>query len=107
MTECTHPPTRLYTWTAFDGTFCIACCECGAALKGAITEEEKMEISIGGKAMQADYCAEAITDARGNELVVEASGCPMCQERRMDYLEWSEDGEYVECQTCYHCYDPA
>jgi len=31
---CKHPPTRLYAWRAHDGTLCVCCCECGAALKG-------------------------------------------------------------------------
>ncbi len=32
--ECPHPPERLYTWTAFDGSLCVACCDCGEVLKG-------------------------------------------------------------------------
>lgn len=36
MDECKHDPKKLYTWNAYDGTLCIACCECGAVLKGAI-----------------------------------------------------------------------
>jgi hypothetical protein len=32
---CSHPATRLYAWTAGDGTRCVACNECGAALEGA------------------------------------------------------------------------
>ena len=35
MTTCPHPPTRLYTWFAYDGTLCIACCDCGEVLAGA------------------------------------------------------------------------
>lgn len=31
---CSHPPHRLYSWVAFDGTLCVCCCECGAVLKG-------------------------------------------------------------------------
>jgi hypothetical protein len=37
---CSHPPTRLYSWSAYDGTLCIACCECGKVLKGAITDDQ-------------------------------------------------------------------
>lgn len=32
-TPCTHPPTRLYCWHVGD-VVCIACCDCGAVLKG-------------------------------------------------------------------------
>jgi hypothetical protein len=42
MEECNHPPTRLYAWNAFDGVLCVACCDCGAVLKGA-AEEAKLE----------------------------------------------------------------
>ena len=35
MPDCKHPPARLYAWHAFDGTCCVACCDCGAALAGA------------------------------------------------------------------------
>lgn len=38
--NCKHPPTRLYAWTAADGTFCVGCCDCGKPLQGAVTEEE-------------------------------------------------------------------
>jgi hypothetical protein len=31
---CDHPPARLYSWTAGDGVLCIACCVCGAVLRG-------------------------------------------------------------------------
>lgn len=32
--KCTHPPARLYSWTAADGVFCVCCCACGASLLG-------------------------------------------------------------------------
>lgn len=32
---CPHPPTRLYAWHAQDGVLCVACCACGAVLRGA------------------------------------------------------------------------
>jgi hypothetical protein len=38
--KCKHPPNRLYAWRAYDGTLCIACCDCGIALKGAISADE-------------------------------------------------------------------
>ena len=44
---CAHPPARLFTWFAHDGTLCIACCDCGDVLAGAaqpwrqITEAEE------------------------------------------------------------------
>lgn len=37
---CPHPPTRLFTWWAYDGTLCAACCDCGAVLAGAADAEE-------------------------------------------------------------------
>lgn len=40
--SCKHPPHRLYTWHAYDGTLCIGCCECGVALKGAERGNETM-----------------------------------------------------------------
>ncbi len=33
---CPHPPTRLYTWIAFDGVLCVGCCACGTVLKGGV-----------------------------------------------------------------------
>jgi len=33
-TDCKHPPERLFSWYAFDGTLCVCCCVCGSALKG-------------------------------------------------------------------------
>ena len=44
---CTHPPTRLFTWFAYDSTLCVACCDCGEVLAGAaqpwrqVTEAEE------------------------------------------------------------------
>lgn len=32
---CGHPPHRLYSWQASDGTLCVTCCECGKVLAGA------------------------------------------------------------------------
>jgi hypothetical protein len=34
MSERHHPPFRHFAWHAYDGTLCIACCECGAVLQG-------------------------------------------------------------------------
>lgn len=31
---CPHAPQRVYTWFAYDGTLCAACCDCGAVLAG-------------------------------------------------------------------------
>jgi len=45
------------------------------------------------------YCNAAIIDNDGNELVVESSGCPACEERRMDWLEMIDENE-VLCETC-------
>ena len=35
QTPCTHPPARLFAWFAYDGTLCMACCDCGNVLTGA------------------------------------------------------------------------
>lgn len=32
--KCKHPPNRLFCWTAYDGTVCCGCCECGKILSG-------------------------------------------------------------------------
>ena len=37
-TGCPHPPARLFTWWAYDGSLCAGCCECGAVLAGAAEE---------------------------------------------------------------------
>jgi hypothetical protein len=45
MTEpapCRHPPARYFTWFAGDGTLCIACCDCGAVLRGASNPDEPL-----------------------------------------------------------------
>lgn len=34
--DCSHPPTRLYAWHAYDGTACVCCCDCGAVLAGGV-----------------------------------------------------------------------
>jgi hypothetical protein len=31
---CKHPAPRIYSWFAYDGTLCAACCDCGAVLAG-------------------------------------------------------------------------
>ncbi len=33
-TPCPHPVRRLYAWLAYDDTLCVACCDCGAVLRG-------------------------------------------------------------------------
>ena len=33
---CPHPPARLYSWMAYDGALCVACCDCGTPLAGAL-----------------------------------------------------------------------
>jgi hypothetical protein len=58
---CTHPPARLFSWFAHDGTLCIACCDCGDVLAGAaepwrqVTESDEKSISA------EDTIFEAIT----------------------------------------------
>ena len=41
MPPCTHPPTRIYTWFAYDGTLCAGCCDCGEVLAGAADDSER------------------------------------------------------------------
>jgi hypothetical protein len=31
---CRHPASRLWSWQALDGVWCVACCDCGAVLRG-------------------------------------------------------------------------
>ena len=38
--NCKHPPTRLYSWFAYDGTLCVGCCDCGEVLAGAADDSE-------------------------------------------------------------------
>ena len=40
MPPCKHPPTRIYTWFAYDGTLCAGCCDCGEVLAGAADDTE-------------------------------------------------------------------
>lgn len=35
-----------------------------------------------------------------SECVAEGWGCPACQEMRMDYLAWDDDGEVITCLSC-------
>jgi len=40
VTDCPHPPQRLFTWFALDlagkrTILCVGCCACGAVLRGA------------------------------------------------------------------------
>jgi len=39
-------------------------------------------------------------------LVSWNDACPVCEERRMDWLVWDEDGESVTCATCGNAYAP-
>jgi len=32
--------------------------------------------------------------------------CAECDEQRVDWLVWAEDGDHVECQTCGNKYQP-
>ena len=50
----------------------------------------------------AAYCNEAITNEEGDELVVKSSRCPVCGERRMDYLFYTDDvnANEIECAKC-------
>ena len=41
---CPHPPHRLFSWVAYDGTLVIACSECGACLQGG-TDDPPQDIS--------------------------------------------------------------
>ena len=53
------------------------------------------------------YCREALMNANGDELVVRSSACPVCGERRMDWLAFNDDnGEIVHCLSCHALYLP-
>lgn len=41
---CTHPPARLYSWRAWDGTWCVGCCVCGVVLVGAMTHADAQAV---------------------------------------------------------------
>ena len=41
---CTHPPARLYSWRAWDGTWCVGCCVCGVVLAGAMTHADAQAV---------------------------------------------------------------
>jgi hypothetical protein len=49
---CSHPPTRLYSWFAYDlvtdknDWLCIACCACGARLKGGNDEYDMLTVLL-------------------------------------------------------------
>lgn len=45
-------------------------------------------------------------DPPATELVEEASACPNCSERRIDWLVWDEDGA-VHCAQCGANYRPS
>ena len=41
--KCKHPPERLYSWSAWCGTLCIGCCECGEILKGGVSLDDESQ----------------------------------------------------------------
>ena len=45
--NCKHPPTRIYSWFAYDGTLCAGCCDCGEVLAGAADDSEPGGASSG------------------------------------------------------------
>ena len=45
VNSCPHPPQRLWAWRVADAlgkTLCIACCDCGAVLRGGDDETERL-----------------------------------------------------------------
>jgi rubredoxin len=42
----------------------------------------------------------------GEDELPEGCACPVCGERRYDWLVWRPDDSGVDCQTCGHFYDP-
>ena len=42
----------------------------------------------------------------GEDELPENCACPVCGERRCDWLVWRADDAGVDCQTCGHFYDP-
>ena len=53
-----------------------------------------------------DCCKEAITKDEAYEMVEEHNACPRCGERRMNYLQWTDE-DYVVCGACDKAYVPA
>ena len=41
-----------------------------------------------------------------SNLVEPQDGCPLCGERRADFLTWDEDGTEVTCTMCGTTYTP-
>jgi len=41
-----------------------------------------------------------------SNLVEPPDGCPLCSERRADFLTWDEDGTQVTCTMCGTTYTP-
>jgi len=41
-----------------------------------------------------------------SNLVEPPDGCPLCSERRADFLTWDEDGTQVTCTMCGTIYTP-
>ena len=39
-------------------------------------------------------------------MVLAAERCPNCEEQRMDWLIWDDDGWEVKCHTCGTVYTP-
>jgi len=44
-------------------------------------------------------------DNQDSELLPIEDACPVCGERRIDFLVWLDD-QWVQCQTCRIQYDP-
>ncbi len=40
---CAHPASRLWCWQAIDGVWCVACCDCGAVLRGGAQLNNEQE----------------------------------------------------------------
>ena len=59
----------------------------------------KRELKLQGVSY-SDELYEIDVDDDGNELVQPEDRCGFCGERRMDWLEWVEFGNYIRCATC-------
>lgn len=45
---CKHKPSRIYAWRAYDGTMCVACCDCGEVLTGAASRPTNTQEGLSG-----------------------------------------------------------
>jgi len=54
---CAHPPARLFSWFAIDGTLCVCCCDCGSVLRGGASIDREKAADDKAAKMHRDYVA--------------------------------------------------